>query len=218
MKPVYTMLWMQWRKSRWTLLATLPGMLVASALLMACQQAGVKADIVEILAYAALFVSIAVAIVTILTLHSDADTLQITIPNRIRRLPFASWKIVAPLMVYGILAVSAVALAATGLLKLLVDTRFAWWMPTAAAAPVVTVLLAWSYAQREANPKTAVVSLVATFATLVWIVQQAAITGWATHQLNPLVFALIAHLVDHYHAGAADLVLGASRLLRGHQF
>lgn len=202
---MYTMLWMQWRKSRWALTATLPSMLVAAALLMACQQAGVKADIVEVLTYAALLVSVAAAVVTILTIHSDADTLQITVPNRIRRLPCASWKIVAALMAYGILAVAAVALAATGLLKLLVETRFTWWVPTAVAAPITTVLLAWSYAQRDTNPKTAVASLVGIIAALVWLAQQSTFTGWAGHA-NPVLLTLGA-LGLFYGLGVAAFAL-----------
>lgn len=162
-RPIRTLLQVQWRKSRWTLLAVAPGAVLAAFLIRVLGEVGVHPDYLQILTYAALLVSLIIPMFTILVIHSDFEKLSAAIPKRIFRLPLASWKIVAVFMGFGVVAVGVTALVTTLLLKYMLAPDFSWWGPPAGAVFATCALLVWAYAQSESAPRAAVISFLVFF-------------------------------------------------------
>lgn len=152
---------MQWLKTRWAVLGSLAGMFLACGTLVLLKKLGLAGGFADVLAYVVMFTTIAVNGVAILTIHSDVDALRVNLPVRMFRLPVSTWKLVAGLMIFGVVEVGATSAITTFTVQSLLGVAFTWWMPPLFAMVLIAFLMAWSYAQQEGNPEFAVVSLLA---------------------------------------------------------
>lgn len=166
MSAFFSLIWMQWRKTRWLLLALVFGSAAASGIVLVAARLGLHADMVLALGYISAFLPIVIAMGAVLLIHSDADRVLFYLPHRILRLPVASWRLTLALMLFGLVAVGAVALATTGILILAFDAAILWWAPAAMAVLLLAALQIWQFALRDPSPAGAVVTLLLILAPL----------------------------------------------------
>src|SRR5690606_30072882 len=132
-----SLIWMQWRKTRWLLIALVVGAAAACGLVVLAARLGLHEDTVLALGYISAFLPMVIAIGAILLIHSDTDRVVFYLPRRILRLPIATWRLALALMLYGFVAVGAVALVTTGMLTFGFNAAIAWWAPAAFAVLVL---------------------------------------------------------------------------------
>jgi hypothetical protein len=170
LSPVTSTLWAQWRKSRWVLLATVPGMLLVFAILLLAQRLGASTDIIQIFTFATQLIAIIVGGSTIMLVHSDTERLNVALPIRILRLPVATWKLTAALMIFGLGTMALIATIGTVLVKVILGATYAWWVPAAVAVCAMAALQAWAYGQRENAQESSVASFFISVIVAVFIV------------------------------------------------
>jgi len=175
--PYVSLFWMQWHKTRWSLLGLLPGVLVIYVLLYTLQRFGLGGDFIEVFGHLVIMVATMITMFVLVTINSDVDSIRIYLPIRIFRLPLATWKLVALFMAYGILASSGIALASAFMGIWILDLQIAVGGPVAIAAASTAVLLAWSYAQQETTPESTIVTGLVLAAGAIWVFQQQAVLG-----------------------------------------
>ena len=200
-----TLLWMQWRRTALVLLAVLPALLAVCAALKFAGQLGLEEEHVEIAGYAALFVAIGVAIVTLLLIHSDSDRLHASVPLRTLRLPVPTWKLALAFMSYGLVATGIIAAAAAWIVQFMLQLEFRWWLAPCIAVCILGAMQAWSYSMRDPNPRLATVTFLLFAVPVFWVLRQDAASVWLT-EANPSVILIAAPLLL-FAAGAAALSL-----------
>ena len=160
MKAFLTLVWMQWRKTRWLLVALVIGAAVACGLVLLAGRLGLHEDTVLALGYISTFLPIAIAMGAMLLIHSDADRVVFYLPRRILRLPVASWRLTLAFMLFAFLAAGAVAVATTGILIAAFNVSVVWWAPAAIAVLLLGLLQVWQFALREPSPAGAAATLI----------------------------------------------------------
>lgn len=177
--PLATILWGQWNKSRLALAGLVLALLCGALTLAVMDRYGLRPNAGKTsddFVVSVLFISLAalVSMVTLLLIHSDSETLHVSLPIRMLRLPVPTWKLVAALLGYGAAVMGVVTLVATLIVKTVIHTDFSWWLPLCLAIPAAAALQTWALACGNTNPKSAILLLAAMVGAGLWIARQEA--------------------------------------------
>ena len=212
-RPVQTIFWGQWQKTRWLLLTTFIGIAATYILLAIVDGRGLRPGAGETASdflVAILLISLPLFFTgaSILLGHSDSERLQIALPERVLMLPLATWKLVAIFLGFGALVAAGVALAATLPALSMLNLNFAWWLPVAIAVPAMVLLQIWAYTFGDASPRVALLSFAACFIAFAWIMQRPALVRFITESSPVLVglsLALLLLLVGSIAVGVVTV-------------
>jgi len=108
----------------------------------------------------------------VLLANSDAEKLELALPQRVLRMPMRTWKLVLVHVVFGIDVAAIIALVATLPAFWTLRVDFAWWMPAMVAAALMPLIQLWAYAVGNAGLRVGLVSFVLYFGGLAWLAQR----------------------------------------------
>ncbi len=166
-----------WRRLRQTFMLVIAGTAAAYGLVWLADAQGLRAHERDdsgdfMVAFLIIGVSGLVGAAGVLLANSDAEKLELALPQRMLRMPMRTWKLALVHMGFGMTAAAVIAVGATLPAFWVLKVNFAWWMPVMAAVTLMPLVQLWAYTMGNAGLRAALISFVLYFGGLAWLSQR----------------------------------------------
>jgi len=166
-----------WRRVRTILALVFAGLALAFVGLWLAEVQGLRPerrDASEDFMIAVMLIGVAnlVGAAAVILSNSDAERLEIALPDRVLRMPLRTWKLALVQVIFGASVGAVVSLAATVPLPYVLKVDLSWWKPVLGGVAFMPIAQLWAYTMGNAAPRTALVSFVIYFGGLAALVQR----------------------------------------------
>ncbi len=189
-----------WRRVRQIFILVIAGIAAAYALVWLADAQGMLPQQRDnsggfMIAFLIIGVSGLVGGAGVLLANSDAERLELALPQRVLRMPMRTGKLAFIHMIFGMTVAAAIAILATLPAFWVLEVDFAWWMPLATAAALMPLIQLWAYTMGNAGLRAALISFVLYFGGFAWLSQRPAFVellknGELVKTVTSLVFFL----------------------------